>query len=177
MVIGGWREPAFHVRRALPQLRVEMGSDDDVGAAPPLTWHRPQRLACGRAKHAHGQPQEGRLRLSAPRCLQSLSNLPIILLSAHSSNNTHTPAHYHSHRNSHSLSPEPPFWTAQVTSIEPLYHLRLRLEHHKRSRDASCIDLRRIQSSLRPRDRPPRLSHFLLYHHTSHGQSSTSFNG
>jgi hypothetical protein len=30
MLIGGWHRPAFHVRRALPQLRVEMGSDDDV---------------------------------------------------------------------------------------------------------------------------------------------------
>lgn len=81
VVIGGWHEPAFHVRRALPQLRgreIEWGRDDDVGTALrplglDLTWHRPQRLACGRAKHAHGQPQEGRLRLSAPRCLQSLS--------------------------------------------------------------------------------------------------------
>jgi hypothetical protein len=57
------------------------------------TWHRPQRLACGRAKATHGQPQEGRLRLSALTSLppDSLDQLPsILLLSAHSSNNTHS---------------------------------------------------------------------------------------
>jgi hypothetical protein len=150
----------------------------EVRCAPlDLTWHRPQRLACGRAKHTHGRPQEGRLRLSAPRCLQSLSKPPIILFSAHSSN-THTRP-----------SPLPPPQSFAITKTTLLDHISdqnlnlntIRDTAWNTSSDPATLPASTSVASTphhsRPRDRPSRLSHFLLYHHTSHGQSSIRFNG
>lgn len=120
------------------------------------------------------QPQEGRLRLSASRCLQSLSKPPIILLSAHSSttHTTHTnhTTHYHQQYHCHSLSIE----TERET--DPLHHPRNRLAHSQRSRDAPASTTRRIHPR-KPRDRPPRLSHPSLFHQTLHGRSTVRFNG
>jgi hypothetical protein len=115
-MIGGGERRAFHVRRALPQLRRE--SDDDVPMwAPgsncaPLTWHRLERLACSEAWEPAGRPAlRSRLvsyRRSLSRavlCSLRISLPPVCLQRCPSSSSAHS-SNIHTHTHTH--SPLPP---------------------------------------------------------------------
>jgi len=153
---------------------LDLGTDRQQQQQQRLAWASEQS---SRRRAGRGRAQSSRLfGLSASRCLQSVSKVPIICPSS----SPHTPAtptptpaiHHHQH---------------QSFALTRIINLSDRISDHSTtpitSTRISAAHLRRFlhrppsHSHSRPRDRPPRQSHFLPYSHPSHGRSTIRFNG